>query len=310
MKKLRQLLTVATLVLALGFVFMNCREVDAAPAQRVEGVVYINPPSNGGTVWKSVKKMRMEENSNASFKIYFGNAGDYISDVKVNKKGLKAGVTNQYSINWSAGTGSCYGTIGLRAEKSGTYKVSFKVRNQAGAVKKSYTMTVSCTDNMAVFKEIKIGSQTAYKRTVSKKGTTYTTKYLSNYKIPSSMTSAKLSITPNKGFSITGVIVVYRDKNGVPKTLKTKNNRNIKLSQQYNTRSYGSDGVCSKPSKMWTEVFASYKDKYLGTYVQYSVVKKSGVKMIKRVEKLSDGTKKTGYYNISYAGGNISFWRN
>lgn len=309
MKKLRQLLTVATLVLALGFVFVNCSEVNAAPAERTRGVTYVNPPSNSGTVWKSVKKMRMEENNGASFDVCFGNEGDYISDVKVNKKGLKAAVTYQYSGYWGTGRYNCYGTIGLRATKSGTYKVSFKVRNQAGVVIGSHTMKVYCTDNSYLYKEIKIGSQTAYKYIVSKKGTTYTEKYASNYKVPEGLTSATLSITPNKGYSITGIVVVYRDKNGVPKTQKTKNKRSIKLSQQYDYRNYGYDGEETHPTKMWTEVFVSYKDKYLGTYVKYSVVKKSGVKMIKRVEKLADGTKKTSYSTLDYTSGSISFWR-
>ena len=309
MKKMKQLFAVVAFALAFSFVFMNAQDVEAAGNERQEGVVYVNPTYNGERVWKSINKMRIEDGTESSFNVYFGNEGDYISDVKVNKKGLIAGVTYQYSGYWNEYNYSCYGTIGLVAQKAGNYKVTFKVCKADGSVAGSYTMKVYCTDDTYLYKNIKLGSTTVYKTATTKKGTTYTTKSESNYKVSSGLTSAKLSITPNKGYKITGMVVVYRDSKGMPKTQKLKNNKSIKLSQQYDSRSYNSDGTTSLNTRMWTEVFVSYKDTYLGTSRTYSVAKKSGVPMIKCVTKNIDGTKTTTFSQISYAGGDISFWR-
>lgn len=309
MKRVKQLLAVVAFALAFSFVFMNAQDVQAATNKRAEGVVYVNPTYNGGTVWKSINKMRMTDGSESSFDVYFGREGDYISDVKVNKKGLIAGVTYQYSSSWSENAYNCYGTISLIAQKKGNYKVTFKVRKADGSVAGSYTMKVYCTDNNSLYKTIKLGSSTVYSAKTTKKGNTYTTKTQSNYKVSSGLTSAKLSITPNAGYKITGIIVGYRDKNGKLKIQKVKNNKTIKLSQQYDYRYYNYDGTYDKSDRIYTEVFVSYKDKYLGTSVTYSATKKSGVQMIKCVEKKIDGTKITTFTRADYAGGNITFWR-
>lgn len=308
MKKVKQLFAVIALAFAFAFVLADTQDVQAAASKRAEGVVYINPTYNGERVWKSINKMRMMDGEESSFYVYFGRAGDYISDVKVNKKGLIAGVTYQYSGSWSENDYNCYGTIGLIAQKTGTYKVSFKVRKADGSVAGSYTMRVYCTSNDYIYKTIKLGSNTVYSAVVTKKGTTYTTKTTQDFKVANGLTSAKLSITPNAGYKITGIVVVYRDAKGVAKTQKVKNNRTIKLSQQYASRYYYSDGTTSTSAKMVTAVYVSYKDRYLGTSRTYSVVKKSGVKMIKCVEKKIDGTKRTTFTQVTSAGGNLSFW--
>lgn len=105
-------------------------------------------------------------------------------------------MTYQYSSYWNEYDYNCYGTISMIAQKAGNYKVTFKVRKADGSVAGSYTMKVYCTNDTSLYKTIKLGSSTVYNSTTTKKGTTYTTKTQSNYKIASGMTSAKLSITP------------------------------------------------------------------------------------------------------------------
>ncbi len=309
MKRVKQLLAVVAFALAFSFVLLSTQDVQAAASKRAEGVVYVNPTYNGGRVWKSINKMRMTDGSDSYFYVYFGREGDYISDLKVNKKGLIAGVSYQYSGNWSENDYNCYGIIDLIAQKKGNYKVTFKVRKADGSVAGTYTMKVYCTDNGSVYKTIKLGSSTVYSTKTTKKGTTYTTKTESNFKVANGLTSAKLSITPNAGYKVTGVIVAYRDANGKLKTQKLKNNKTIKLSQQYDYRYYNADSTYEKSNRMYTEVFVSYKDKYLGTSTTYSVVKKSGVPMLKCVVKNIDGTKRTSFTRIENAGGDIRFWR-
>ncbi len=338
MKQIKKLLTLVTFVLALGIMLSVTTDAEAAVSKRAAGAVYVNPQYQSYTkdiiweyedwdtgkpyyesyytdgaselVWKSVTKMRMDQNGETYFNVYFGREGDYISEVKVNKKGLTAGVTYQTNSDWSEETYSCYGAISLIAQKAGTYKVSFNVRKADGSVVGSYKMTVyAYVSDGNVWKQAKLGSKVVEKETVKRKGTTFTTKTSSTYKVANNLKSAKFKVTPNKGYSITGLVYTYYNAKGQPVAKKVKNGRSIKLSQTYPSEDRDADGSIDKDARMYTGVYVSYKDKYLGTYVKYSVVKRHNQKMIKCVSKDQTGMVSTSYISLDYAPGNFNFWR-
>lgn len=327
MKQIKKLMKFVAFMFVVGVLFANTTTAEAAISKRAEGAIYVNPQYhhyeydgawgddyNGSEmIWKNVTKIRMGQNSETSFYVYFGREGDYISDVKVNKKGLTAGVTyqdNDYYTYYKDSTYSydgCYGEITLISQKKGNYTVSFNVRKADGSVAGSYKVKVYAY-NGGVYSQAKLGSKVVYKQTISHKKDTLTTKTKSTYKVANSLKSAKLKLTANKGYSITGLVYVSYNANGKPVAKKVKNGRTIKLSQQYAYRSYNSNGTSSKSQRMWTYVYVSYKDKYLGTYTKYSVVKRHNTKMIKCVVKDQTGQVSTSYCNLgNYA--DMSFWR-
>ncbi|MBQ8199210.1 MAG: hypothetical protein IJZ76_07280 [Lachnospiraceae bacterium] len=346
MKQIKKLLTLVTFVLALGIMLSVTTDAEAAVSKRAAGAVYVNPMSHSYTdyeasswtesedwdgdgkldtyydwdaeyvdemEWKSVLKMRVWPNYDASFNVYFGREGDYISDVKVNKKGLTAGVTYQTNSTWSEGKYNCYGTITMIPQKAGTYTVSFNVRKADGSVAGSYKMKVYASD-YGVYKQAKLGSKVVYKNTVKRKGTTFTEKYKSTYKVANSLKSAKLKLTAGKGYKITGLVYVSYNAKGKPVAKKVKNGGTIKLSQQYASQNYMADGRNTKSLKMYTDVYVSYKDKYLGTYVKYSVAKRHNQKMVKCVSKDQSGKVTTSYLPLEDTGygrknANFTFWR-
>lgn len=311
MKKFKQLMKLAAFLFAFSFLFTICTTAEAASSQKPEGQIFVNPYYNsykGTYTWKSVTKMRVTENSIDSFDVYYGRQGDYISDLKVNKKGLTAEVTYHDSSEWSSYSYDCYGVISLAADKQGTYKVSFKVRKADGSIAGSYSVKVYCIRNSGIYNTAKLNKTTIYKRIVKKKGNTTTRNTKSNYKVSSTLKSAKLKLTANKGYSITGMLVVSTNANGKKVVKSVKNGKSINLSRQYSYRTYKEDGTSSRSNRIYTNIFVSYKDKYLGTYVKYSATKKHGIKEIKRVEKCPDGTVNTSYYDIDDYG-DITLWR-
>jgi len=342
MKQIKKLMKFVAFMFVVGVLFANTTTAEAAISKRAEGAIYVNPQYQSYTaytfdektdwetgkpyyevddeysasemIWKSVTKMRMDQNGESYFNVYFGREGDYISDVKVNKKGLTAGVTYQDNYYWSEGTWDGYGVISLIAQKAGTYKVSFNVRKADGTVVGSYKMTVyAYVYNGNVWKQAKLGSKVVEKETVKRKGTTFTTKTSSTYKVANNLKSAKFKVTPNKGYSITGLVYTYYNAKGQPVAKKVKNGRSIKLSQTYPSEDRDADGSIDRNidegARMYTGVYVSYKDKYLGTYVKYSVVKRHNQKMIKRVSKDQTGMVSTSYISLDYAPGNFNFWR-
>ena len=248
MKKMKQLLAVVAFALAFSFVFMSTQDVEAAVSKRQAGVVYVNPQTDGygDLVWKNFTKMRIDQNGSTSFKVYFGREGDYISDVKVNKKGLIAGVTYQYNSYYPTDAANldewdAYGRISLTAFKEGTYNVSFKVCKADGSVAGSYKVKVYAGKNVVV-KQAKLGSKVVLNNVTKRKGTTFTTTTNTSYQVANSLKSAKLKLTANKGYKITGFVYVYTNADGKPMAKAVKNGKAIKLSQQYAERNYYADG--------------------------------------------------------------------
>ena len=320
MKQIKKLMKFVAFMFVVGVLFANTTTAEAAISKRAEGAIYVNPQStycdNYGseTIWKNCLKMRVDPNGDASFCVYFGREGDYISDVKVNKKGLTAGVIyqdNDYYYFDKESTGSytdCYGVISVAPQKEGTYTVSFNVRKADGAVVGTYKMKVYAYAG-SVYKQAKLGSKVVMKETTKRKGTTFTSTSKYAYKVANNLKSAKLKLTANKGYKITGLINVYYNAKGKPVAKKVKNGRTIKLSQTYSSESRSSEGRVSKPVTMATKVLVSYKDTYLGTYVKYSIVKRHNQKMIKRVEKEQSGQVDTSYSYLYDCGSDLTFWR-
>jgi len=289
MKKLKQFIKLATAMFALGLVFSFC--ITSQAAERQKGVVYVNPLNN-----ISVLKMRMEENSFSNFYVYFAEKGDYIADVKTSKKNLNAEVTNQTNSSDSG-----HATITLYSAKEGNYTLSFSVRKSDGSVRGTYKMKIYCTKNSFVYNKIMLDKTTIYQSQTKKSGNTTTRTIKSNYKISSGLKSAKLKVTPNKGYTITGITVVSVDKNGNYSYKTVKNGKKINFSQKYayESRSAGSDKTRS--AKKITYVYISYKDKYLGSSVKYSITKTHGVKEIKKVTKRVNGQTSTSYSKVPAA---------
>lgn len=311
MKKFKQIMKFAAFLFAFSCLFTLCTTAKAASSSRPEGQIFVNPYYNyynSGYTWKSIPKLRIEENSIDDFRVYYGAAGEYISDLKVNKKGLHADVTYHYSDYWSNYSSYCYGIITLAADKEGIYKVSFNVRRSDGSVAGSYSTKVYCVRNDNIYSKAKLNKTTIYNRSVKKKGNTSTYRTKNNYKVSSKLKSAKLKLTPGKGYSITRILVVSTDTNGKKILKSVKNGKKIKLSRQYSARTYTDESTSSHSPKILTNIFVSYKDKYLGTYVKYSATTKHGYKEIKKVEKCPDGSVNTSYYDINTSG-NITLWR-
>lgn len=289
MNGLKRFMKLTTVMVALGLVFFFC--ITSQAAERQKGVVYVNPLNN-----ISVLKMRMEENSFNSFFVYFAERGDYVADVKTSKKNLHAEVTDQTN---SSDSGDA--TITLYSTKAGNYTVSFSVRKSDGSVRGTYKMKVYCTKNSFIYNKIMLDKTTIYQSQTKKSGNTTTQSVKSNYKISSGLKSAKLKVTPNKGYSITGITVVSVDKNGNYSYKTVKNGKKINLSQKYAYESRRAGSNKTRSAKKVTHIYISYKDKYLGSSVKYSITKTHGVKEIKKVTKRANGQTSTSYSTVPAA---------
>lgn len=318
MKRFKQMLMCAIAALALCFVFVNMTTVQAADKET--GKIYINAIQDKKGVWKSNKKLRVETYADASdgrdyyyywteepyncamstIKVEYAG-GDKISNLKVNKKkGLEVSVVQTYS------NGSDYGytTIGVYATKAGTYKVSFNVVGADGKSKGKQTVTVQAVNNNATYKKVTFGSQTVFENTSTVKSGKKTTKTKNNTKV--SGTAGKIKITPNSQYKITGIIVRTVGSNGKYSYKKIKNGKTITLSKGYSHINKRADGYNSSSYKKYTEVYVSYKDKFFGNTITYSITSKRGKKEVKYVHK--NGV--TGEKSVSYdAGSSFSLWQ-
>lgn len=289
MKRFKRFMKWATVMFAFSFVFSFC--ITSQAAERKKGVVYVNPLDN-----ISVLKMRMEENSFSSFSVYYAEKGDYIADVKTSKKNLRAEVTDQTN---SSDSGDA--TITLYSAKEGNYTVSFSVRKSDGSVRGTYKMKVYCTKNSFIYNKIMLNKTAIYQSRTKKSGGTTTRSVKSNYKISSGLKSAKLKVTPNKGYSITGITVISVAKNGNYSYKTIKNGKKINLSQKYEYEGRSTGSYKARSAKKITYVYISYKDKYLGSSVKYSITKTHGVKEIKKVTKRANRQTSTSYSKVPAA---------
>ncbi len=317
MKSFKQMLMCAIAVLALCFVFVNVTTVQAADKER--GKLYINAVQDKKGEWKSNKKLRVETYAEASDgREYYYNwasepyncamstikveyaARDKISNLKVNKKsGLEVSVVQTYSTSDYG-----YTTIGVYATKAGTYKVTFNVVGADGKSKGKQTVTVQAVNNNAVYKKVTFGSQTVFENTTTVKSGKKTTKTKNNTKV--SGKAGKLKITPNSQYKITGIIVRTVGSNGKYSYKKIKSGKTITLSKGYGHTNKNATGYNSSAVKKYTDVYVSYKDKFFGNTLTYSITSKRGKKEIKYVHKNGVTGEKTVYYD---AGNSFSLWQ-
>jgi hypothetical protein len=303
MERFKRAMKLAAMMLSLCFVFALSVTAQAATGDYVNGTTYVNPSINGNGEQQSVTKIRMASYSEDSIQVVFPAGGTVA--VSSNKKALEAAVTyvnneedyDAFDVKDANGLVTQQGyigkaTISLRAGKPGNYKLTVTVNGVPTVVKVYVT---------------KFGGSVVTKATLGKKQLTKSTKsgtdkkasttYKSNYKVSGSTKSGKLKISSDKGIKVTGVVYSYIDKKG---KAVYKKGKTIKLSQEYakNARSdvFGSK---SRSARKLTYVYVSYKDKYLGTSVKYSVTKKHGVKQIKAVRTAFDGTKYISYIDYN-----------
>lgn len=196
-------------------------------------------------------------------------------------------------------------TIQLTSTTAGKYSVTIKT----GSKKTKVDVLVNKFGN-SVYTQAKLGSSTVYKVTKKDTANNTTTTYNSNSQVSSKLKTAKLKLTANKNFKITGVVTAYIDKDGKAKYKKGKNGASIPLTQAYDYESkWGANGSKSKRATKSTFVYISYKDTFDKTACTYSVVKKNGVKKIKEVYKSADGKSRTNYYDYGDGGRcTMSLW--
>lgn len=302
MSKMKKVVTSTFTVLMFCFLFANVLTVHAE-TEPVDGKVYINYGYDVKGNVKEQKKMRISTYADSvpSFDVRYGS-GDKISRLKVNKKGLQASVvdTTNYS-NYG------YSEIGVYATKPGTYKVSFDVVNSANQKRGHYTMQVQAVNSSAVIKKAAFGKQTVISNGASiKKGVK---KNSSKESCKVKGTSGKFKITANSQYKITGIIVVSVDKNGKYSYKKFKNGRKLALSKNYeSTSTSADDGRKYHSLKKNTYIYVSYKDKFFGDSVTYSISGARGRKEVKCVEKNAFTGRRTTSYSRQ-PGATITLWQ-
>ena len=302
MEKMKSFVTSTFTVLMFCFLFANVLTVHAETAP-VNGKVYINYGYDVKGNVKEQKKMRISTyaDSVSSFDVRYGS-GDKISGLKVNKKGLEAQVI-------SSENRSNYGTayIGVYATKPGTYKVSFDVVNSANQKRGRYTVQVQAVNSSAVIKKAAFGKQTVISNTASIKKGVKKSSSKESCKVKGA--SGKFKVTANSQYKITGILVVSVDKNGKYTYKKFKNGKKLTLSKNYEVTSTNAyNGTKSHSAKKKTYIYISYKDKFYGDSVTYSISGARGSKEVKCVTRDAfTGRRTTSYSRCPSA--TITLWQ-
>lgn len=291
MEKLKRIMMSAITVMTFCLMFANVLKVQAETSME-NGKIYINWGFDVKGNVKEQKKVRVITYSDdiKSLHIRHGS-GDKIANIKVNKKGLDAKVTsNQIYSDY----GDSY--ISLYATKPATYKVSFDVLNGSNVKRGHYTVQVQAVNSDSVIKKATFGKQTVISNTATIKKGVKKNSSKESCKVKGS--SGKLKISANSQYKITGIVVVSVDKNGKYTYKKFKNGKNLTLSKNYEyTTTSAEQGRKYHYSKKNTYIYVSYKDKFLGDSVTYSITSARGRKEVKCVKKDAF----TGWRTTSYS---------
>lgn len=284
-------LSVFTMI-AFWFFFVNVTIVNAEEPL-VNGKIYINYGYDVKGNVKEQKKIRITTYSDGimSFDVRYGK-GDKISNLKVNKKGLEAGVTDTYDkLEYDSSSISVYAT------KPATYKVSFDVVNSNNVKRGHYTVQVQAVNTDSVIKKAVFGKQTVISNTGSIKKGVKKNSSKSSCKVKGK--SGKLKVTANNQYKITGIIVVSIGKNGRYEYKKLRNGGKLTLSKNYDlTATNAGFGETRHSLKKCTYIYVSYKDKFFGNTMTYSISKARGKKEVKSVFKDAfSGRKRIEYIN-------------
>ena len=299
MKRIKSTMLCMMALMTLSLMFVNVLTVQAAK-EKTPGGVYVEAYTDSKGNVKEQKKFRAETYETTTIDVEYGPS-NRIKDLKVSKKGMTAKVTYEDSDPYYDGDA----TISLYPTKTGTYTVSFKVVDGNGKSRKSYKLKVLATNDDRLIKKATFGKKTVVQHSASIKNGTKKVVNKNSCKV--SGKSGKLKITPNSQYKITGIVVATVGKSGQYSYKKIKNGRTISLSKAYaysDTDAYSS--THSRPSRKYTYIYVSYKDKFLGNSVTYSVSKKRGRKEIKEVS--SDRYGKSTYYSKN-PGANITLWQ-
>ena len=290
MKKIKKIVFGVFAVLAVCLLSVNVQTVNAETSP-TDGKIYINYGKDGKGNVKEQKKVRITTYSESvsGFSVRYGS-GDRIANLKVNKKGLTAKVTDTENDSTH---GSSY--ISLYATKPATYKVTFDVVNSNNVKRGHYTVQVQAVNSTALIKKATFKGKTVLSDTGSIKKGVKTTSSKSAKKVTGS--SGKLKLTANSQYKITGIVVAYVNKNGTYSYKKIKNGKTLTLSKNYDYVSISaSTGSTYHSDKKYTDIYVSYKDKFFGDTVTYSISSARGRKEIKRVSKdVFRGTTTTTY---------------
>ncbi|MBQ9983782.1 MAG: hypothetical protein IJP29_04255 [Lachnospiraceae bacterium] len=300
MKRFRQMISAVFTVLAFCFLFANVITVNAA--DYVPGEVYVDGYYDVKENYKSSTKKRVVVGLTNTITVRHGE-GDTVKKIKINKKnGMTAAVTN-VQIN---GASDSYSTISFYTTKTGTYKLTITVTDATGKVKATKKLTVQVVANDSLIKKATFGNQVVKENSTTMSNGVKKITSKTNTKVKG--TSGKLKITPNSQYKITGIIVAYVNDKGELVYKKIKNGGNVTLSKTYYYTQKSASGYGSRSEKKYTYIYISYKDKFYGNTVKYSVTTKRGRKEIKCVEvnKIT-GDKSVSYTKSSYS--NLSLWQ-
>ncbi|MCR4674679.1 MAG: hypothetical protein K5675_06700 [Lachnospiraceae bacterium] len=307
MKKSKKILAAIMAVLSLSMIIPTISPVEAASSK-----VYINytqsyDSTTGTTVYKSgSKKLLFSTFDEVSCRVYEEGTGAKIKNLKVNKSGLKAKVTNTNSNVYSDstyGTSSRFSTITLYAKKTGTYKVTFKINS------KSYTLTCKVVTSTNAFSKATFGSQEVSSRVITDGSNGYTSVITSNNKVSGSKGKFKVTANSDAGYKVTGLVVLSANKKGKATFKSVKNGRSITLSKA-KLKYTSDDGYTTyTDAKKYTYVYVSYKNSTTGESVKYSIGKDptTNQKAIKCVYKDNSGQTYTSYYTNG-SGSDYEIW--
>ena len=288
MKKLKKLAMSLTAAFALCLLFANVISVQAYDSPHYENKVYINKTTDAKGNYINVTKFRMGLFSQKTVTLDFPENLE-VTNLKTSNKGLEAAITSYYAnygsySTWDAANKKYVdpvfklgrAVITLNAVKAGSYKVTFNIGTS------KYTLNVLATED-GIYTKATLGKTKLLttKTTVKSGELTKTTGTM--YKVTDK--KGKLKFTAGKKYQITGFVVEYVDKNGKTQYKKYKNGKSITLSQNYYSEYRNADGSTDKSSRKYTNIYVSYKDKFTGDSVTYSVSKTRGKKEVKCVRK-------------------------
>lgn len=141
-----------------------------------------------------------------------------------------------------------YARIGMYAKKKGTYTVTFDVVDRQGAVRKSYSVKVYATADMAVKKVSYAGKTEFFGIAPKAKG--------------------KFKVSMAKGYKLQSITMTSYDRTGKEIVKKIKNGQNVALGK-YRSKTVYNEGAQNRED--WradllarTQFKVAYKDKYTG----------------------------------------------
>jgi hypothetical protein len=209
------------------------------------------------TVTKAVH-LYVGETTDRAISVKYVDTWDHIENLKTSSKNLTAKITST-QIDEDSENGNNSSTIGLYANKNGTYKVTFDIYDAYDEKVSSHSVTVYANKDYAI------------------KKITFAGKDMSRL---SDVTKGKLSVSMNKGYTLKKIEVQTYDKNGKEVIKTVKNNSTIELSKYayfYESgKMYEYSYYLNTSLLAHTQISVTYTDKYTkqnrtDSYYMYTV---------------------------------------